>query len=128
MTIIQIQEVSRKLKESTRTLCRVLKDNPDVEGNQKKIQVDREQLVKCLQLVLGEDTNRLQAFKEFLQREDEMQGELEKRRKDEKHLLGEIKQTDIDTKQAQETAAKTQEENEKDIKKCKKCLNEAQTD
>jgi len=36
-TKVEIEEVAKKLKESTRTLCRVLKDNPDVEGNQKKI-------------------------------------------------------------------------------------------
>lgn len=123
----QIQEVSRKLKESTRTLCRVLKDNPDVEGNQKKIQTDREQLTKCLVETLGEDIN-VSAFQDFLAREKEQQGELEKLRLEEKNLLAELKQTKLDHDAAKETAAKNEEENNQDIKKLKKSLNEAQTD
>ena len=34
----EIQEVSRQLRESTKNLCRNLKDNPNISGNLLKIQ------------------------------------------------------------------------------------------
>jgi hypothetical protein len=33
----EILMVAKNLKESTKTLCRVLKENPDVDGNRRKI-------------------------------------------------------------------------------------------
>ncbi|RHY85290.1 hypothetical protein DYB26_002909 [Aphanomyces astaci] len=44
----EIQEVSRALRESTRSLCRNLKDNPNFGGNLLKIQYERQALVDLL--------------------------------------------------------------------------------
>jgi len=41
---IEIQDVSRALRESTKNLCRNLKDNPNISGNLMKIQKEREGL------------------------------------------------------------------------------------
>ncbi|OQR95567.1 hypothetical protein THRCLA_07755, partial [Thraustotheca clavata] len=43
-----IQEVSRALRESTRSLCRNLKDNPNFGGNLMKIQYERQALIDLL--------------------------------------------------------------------------------
>ncbi|CAK4696940.1 hypothetical protein LEN26_001758 [Aphanomyces euteiches] len=44
----EIQEVSRALRESTRSLCRNLKDNPNFGGNLMKIQNERQALIDLL--------------------------------------------------------------------------------
>lgn len=44
----EIQDVSRKLRESTKNLCRNLKDNPNVGGNLVKIQKERSDLEELL--------------------------------------------------------------------------------
>lgn len=49
-----IQDVSRKLRESTKKLCRSLKDNPDVGGNLLKIQKDRNNVEDLLRTVFRE--------------------------------------------------------------------------
>lgn len=42
------------MKESTRTLCRQLQDNPDVEGNQRKIKADKNELQDCVEALMAE--------------------------------------------------------------------------
>lgn len=44
----EIQEVSRQLRESTKSLCRNLKENPNLAGNLMKIQQEREALLELL--------------------------------------------------------------------------------
>ena len=51
---IEIQDVSRALRESTKNLCRNLKDNPNISGNLLKIQKEREALQDMLQRTLRE--------------------------------------------------------------------------
>jgi IQ domain-containing protein G len=41
----EIQDVSRALRESTRNLCRNLKDNPNISGNLTKIQRERAEMI-----------------------------------------------------------------------------------
>jgi hypothetical protein len=50
----EIQEVSRALRESTKNLCRNLKDNPNISGNLLKIQQEREDLQELLDRTLDE--------------------------------------------------------------------------
>lgn len=42
----QISDVSRLVRESTKQLCRNLKDNPNISGNLMKIQRDRTELIE----------------------------------------------------------------------------------
>ena len=50
----EIQDVSRALRESTKNLCRNLKDNPNISGNLLKIQRERQELIDILQRTLRE--------------------------------------------------------------------------
>ena len=45
---LQIKEVANSLRENTKHLCRVLKDNPNVQDNLIKIEKDRQQLYQAL--------------------------------------------------------------------------------
>lgn len=49
-----IQEVSRALRESTKNLCRNLKDNPNVTGNLLKIQDERSELEELIVRTVNE--------------------------------------------------------------------------
>jgi len=49
-----IIEVSKNLKEQTRILCRVLQDNPDVDGNQRKIKSNKIDLMHFLEELMEE--------------------------------------------------------------------------
>ena len=50
----EIQEVSQQLRESTKNLCRNLKDNPNISGNLLKIQKEREYLIGLLRQTIEE--------------------------------------------------------------------------
>ena len=52
----EIQEVSRALRDSTKDLCRNLKDSPDIAGNLIKIQQERLNLIESLRTTLSEVT------------------------------------------------------------------------
>lgn len=45
----EIKEVANSLRDNTKNLCRVLKDNPNVQDNLVKIEKDRQQLFQSLQ-------------------------------------------------------------------------------
>ena len=46
--------MAKDLKDSTRTLMRQLQDNPDVDGNQKKIKQDKNDLIEKLEFLNAE--------------------------------------------------------------------------
>jgi len=48
----EIQDISRALRESTKNLCRNLKDNPNINGNLIKIQRERNDLVGIIQCLI----------------------------------------------------------------------------
>eukprot|EP00753_Platysulcus_tardus_P000845 PLAT10746.3.p1 GENE.PLAT10746.3~~PLAT10746.3.p1 ORF type:complete len:613 (+),score=334.17 PLAT10746.3:159-1997(+) len=50
----EIQEVSRALRESTKNLCRNLKDNPNIGGNLMKIHTERTALAELLSRTMRE--------------------------------------------------------------------------
>mmetsp|Transcript_6073 Transcript_6073/g.15490 ORF Transcript_6073/g.15490 Transcript_6073/m.15490 type:complete len:387 (-) Transcript_6073:7-1167(-) len=54
----EIQEVSRALRESTKNLCRNLKDNPNVTGNLLKIQDERNELESLIAKTIDEIRER----------------------------------------------------------------------
>lgn len=55
--------MAKDLKESTRKLCRQLKENPDVEGNQKEIKKHKNELMQW-------NSNLEQELKEHLKFEN----------------------------------------------------------
>ena len=50
----EIQDVSHKLRESTKSLCRNLKDNPNIAGNLVKIHRERTELIDILTSTIAE--------------------------------------------------------------------------
>lgn len=50
----QIQDVSHKLRESNKSLCRNLKENPNVQGNLLKMQQERSRVQELLEDTKGE--------------------------------------------------------------------------
>ena len=129
-TVEKIEDVAKRLKESTRTLCRVLKDNPDVDGNQKKIRDDREYLIQSLK-DLSEEVKDLSYSKfktQFLHSEREKQSELKQLRDEEKELMTEIRKAQEQYTELDNTRKNSQEENEAEITKLKTYLNDARTD
>jgi hypothetical protein len=50
----EIQDVSHALRESTKSLCRNLKDNPNIAGNLVKIMRERNEVIDVLQSTINE--------------------------------------------------------------------------
>ena len=51
---MEIQDVSHALRESTKSLCRNLKDNPNIAGNLSKIHRERTELIDALTSTIAE--------------------------------------------------------------------------
>ena len=49
----QIQQVAKQLKESTKRLCRLFKENPDIEGDTMKVARERRELISELEDLVG---------------------------------------------------------------------------
>lgn len=127
--IEEIKDTAKELKESTRALCRVLKDNPDINGNQAKIRDDRTDLSKILDDLLIQLKNLSYAkFKdEVIQGLENIQ-KLDKLRKEEKDLQTKIKQVTTEHKEKNAESWAEFEETEKEIKLLEKNLNDSKTD
>lgn len=81
----EIITVSKQLKDSTRALCRVLKDNPDVSGNLVKIKNDKGELTRVLTDLLEELKELTYSnYKNYVVSELDAQGELDRLRDQEK--------------------------------------------
>lgn len=61
----QIQKNAKNLKESTKKLCRLFKENPNLEGDAIKVKNDRADLViqleKLIESIYKQDTYKTQA-------------------------------------------------------------------
>ena len=68
----EIKDVSKNLKEQTRILCRVLQDNPDVDGNQRKIKND-----KIVLSLYVEDLMKEMRDLTYMKAKDKIRGEIE---------------------------------------------------
>jgi hypothetical protein len=74
--------VAKELKESTRTLCRQLQDNPDVDGNARKIRNDKNELIYWMENLNAELPRDLSysIFKSEIKKGIEEQGEFDRLR------------------------------------------------
>jgi outer membrane murein-binding lipoprotein Lpp len=125
----EILRVAKELKDSTRTLCRQLQDNPDVDGNQKKIKGDKADLIVILE-DLNADLRELTytKFRETIKAGQEEQEKFDKLRNEEKDLNMEIKRLSEEFKRAQDEYAKEANENNQEILNLKKQVNETKTE
>lgn len=90
---IEINNVARGLRENTKNLCRVLKDNPNIQGNLSKIHKDRDFFISLFDNFIGDlNINNHQLFKSRILTELEKQNELHKKRQLEKETAFNAKQ------------------------------------
>lgn len=128
-TLGEIKQTAQDLKESTKALCRVLKDNPNINGNQQKIRDDRIELTNLSEEFLVEIKD-LSFAKLKSKLKEGLLGmeELDRLRKEEKKLQTEIKEVTTEHRMKQEESAQEFEESRQDIKKLEKKLNDTRTD
>lgn len=66
----QIVDVAKKLKESTKKLCRLFKENPDIVADKMKINSDRNELILLTeQLLSAIDANSYNDIQEQILKE-----------------------------------------------------------
>mmetsp|Transcript_31963 Transcript_31963/g.28326 ORF Transcript_31963/g.28326 Transcript_31963/m.28326 type:complete len:342 (+) Transcript_31963:1-1026(+) len=127
--IEEIKDTAKDLKESTRALCRVLKDNPDINGNQAKIRNDRTELIGIMDdLLIQMKDLSYGKYKETVIQGHENFEKLGKLRKEEKELQTKIKQVTTEHKEKNAESWAEFEETEKEIKLLEKNLNDSKTD
>ena len=89
----EIQEVAVGLRENTKNLCRVLKDNPNVSGNLSKIQSDRNTFINYIDGFIRDLHNlNTESFNSMILTEVERQNSLNKKRQQEKETAHHAKQ------------------------------------
>ena len=59
------QEVAKKLKDSTKKLCRQLQKKPDVEGNQTQVHKHKLKLIDTIEKVIREMNGDSLSFSDF---------------------------------------------------------------
>lgn len=96
----KIVDVAQNLKESTKKLCRLFKENPDLESDANKVKKDRINFMSVIeQLILMVQTNSLTKFQSMTTSELEEQDRLRKLIFREKELYQEIKKLQQDRQQ-----------------------------
>lgn len=61
----EIMEVAKKLKDSTKKLCRQLQKKPDVEGNQTQVHKHKLKLIDTIEKVIREMNGDSLSFSDF---------------------------------------------------------------
>jgi len=122
----EIQEVAHRLKESNKSLCRNLKENPNVAGNLLKMQAERAQVQEWLEETKSElvdlSFNNLVAKVEAERREQERLSEVKKKERDatttvkqlEAELAREHADNEKETKQANQEIKELKEQLQND--------------
>ena len=65
LTFFSFQEVAKKLKDSTKKLCRQLQKKPDVEGNQTQVHKHKLKLIDTIEKVIREMNGDSLSFSDF---------------------------------------------------------------
>lgn len=98
----KITNVSRSLKENTKKLCRLFKENTNLDNDSKKVGKEREELITALgSLLQNIDRNTVDQFIEGINKELEEENKLGDNLRIEKDLATKIK--DLKLKIAEET-------------------------
>ena len=98
----KITNVSRSLKENTKKLCRLFKENTNLDNDSKKVGKEREELITVLgSLLQNIDRNTVDQFIEGINKELEEENKLGDNLRIEKDLATKIK--DLKQKIAEET-------------------------
>ena len=125
----EIQEVAIGLRENTKNLTRVLKDNPNIQGNLSKIQNDRNQFINYIDGFINDLHNlNTESFNNIILTEVERQNSLSKKRQKEKETALHAKQLQADCVLEKEEYQKEEKEALAQIQNLKESLLEAKTD
>lgn len=123
----EIQDVAHRLKESNKSLCRKLKENPNVAGNLLKMQAERAQVQEWLEETKSElvemSFNNLVSKVEAERREQERLSEVKKKEKDAtttvKQLEAELQREHADNEKETKAANQEIKELKEDLQKNK---------
>lgn len=108
----EIQHLNHALRESTKTLCRSLKENPDVGENLLKISLERERLLELFSKVGDElESGRFDSLVAHVQMEKESRMRMEEIVEREKTSAAKV--AELTTALEQEKAARAREVGEK---------------
>lgn len=125
----EIKEVAHALKENTKNLTRVLKDNPNIQDNLKKSKQDRASLVDILRSCDNElQENTFMVFEERVAEELERQDLLSKKKAIEKETTQNAKQLQAYYKKEKQEFQKETKEIHDEIQRLKDELQEAKTE
>ena len=114
----QIKEVANSLRENTKHLCRVLKDNPNVQDNLVKIEKDRQQLSQALQGLRSDLVNlNYHSFAYNITEQLQFQDLLYKKRQQEKETSANVKQLAEDYKREYQDYITETQEAQKEIQR-----------
>jgi len=94
----EIKDVSRALRESTKNLCRNLKENPNIQGNLVKIQKERASLADLLARAVRElrDARRLGALAHLVEDDRQQQARLKDLVRRERETAAAVRQLEAD--------------------------------
>jgi len=124
----EIQAVAHQLKESNKTLCRNLRENPNVQGNLQKMQLERAQVQEWL-----EETKTELLDKSFaglagkVEAEKREQDRLNDIRKKEKEASQTVKQLEAELQREYADHEKETKTNNQQIKELKEELQQSRT-
>jgi len=124
----EIQDVAHKLKESNRSLCRHLKENPNVQGNAQKLQAERAQVQEWLEETKSELVEstfaNLVSKVEAERREQERLNEVKKK---EREATATVKQQEAELQREQADHERDTKIDEQAIKELKEELQRNKT-
>mmetsp|Transcript_20617 Transcript_20617/g.38459 ORF Transcript_20617/g.38459 Transcript_20617/m.38459 type:complete len:338 (-) Transcript_20617:20-1033(-) len=125
----EIKEVAHALKENTKNLTRVLKDNPNIQDNLRKIKQDRASLADMLRHCDSElQDNIYISFEERVSEELERQDLLSKKKAIEKETTQNAKQLQAYYKKEKEESKKETKDIQEEIQRLKDDLQEAKSE
>eukprot|EP00500_Bicosoecida_sp_ms1_P002048 CAMPEP_0203815584 /NCGR_PEP_ID=MMETSP0115-20131106/11190_1 /ASSEMBLY_ACC=CAM_ASM_000227 /TAXON_ID=33651 /ORGANISM="Bicosoecid sp, Strain ms1" /LENGTH=398 /DNA_ID=CAMNT_0050724481 /DNA_START=29 /DNA_END=1225 /DNA_ORIENTATION=- len=121
---LEIQNLSHALRESTKNLCRSLKDNPNIGENLLKIQKEREQLQDLLGKTVRElrDSGTFQTLVTQVQEEKAAQDRLAEIVRREKETTAAVKQLEADLQREKREHEQEMKEREQRIRTLKEEL------
>ena len=90
----EIDELEKKIKDNTKAMWKILKDNPDVAENREKIERNKKDLINVLDKAYRcLNAGSLEEYKAYIEVEKEKLERLEKLKVEEKELNKVIKET-----------------------------------
>ncbi|KAM3128663.1 hypothetical protein pb186bvf_019231 [Paramecium bursaria] len=119
----QIKQVAKNLKESTKKLCRLFKENPNIDADSIKVNKERADLIfEFENLISLIQNNQLNKFAQTVTNSLEEQDSLRKFAAREKELIAEIKRLQNEKNQEFNEYKHEQEEKQKNIQALKEKL------